>query len=69
MREKAIITLPVSYFDKNIMMINQDPKFGVKTKFRKTIRSYVFRFYENMVKYFLEWYEYLRTEKLFGNNE
>lgn len=69
MREKAIITLPVSCFDKNRMMINQDPKFGVKTKFSKTIRSYVFRFDENMVKYFLEWYEYLRTEKLFGNND
>lgn len=68
MRESAIITLPISCFDKNRMLINQDPKFGVKTKFSKTIRSYVFRFDDNMVKYFLDWYEYLRTEKVFGNS-
>ncbi len=67
MRERAIITLPVVCFDKDRMLINQDPKFGVKTKFSKTIRSYIFGFDEKMVKYFLEWYEYLRIEKLFGN--
>lgn len=67
MRDKAIITLPIGCFDKDMMLVNQDPKFGVQTKFSKTIRSYLFRFDEIMVKYFLDWYEYLRTEKVFGN--
>ena len=67
MRDKAIITLPISCFDKTKMFINQDPKQGVETKFSKNIKSYLFNFDETMVKYFLEWYEYLKTEKLFGN--
>lgn len=67
MRDKAIITLPIGCFDEDRMQINQDPKFGVQTKFSKTIRSYLFRFDENMVKYFLEWYEHLKAEKVFGN--
>ncbi|MFH0702096.1 MAG: tyrosine-type recombinase/integrase [bacterium] len=67
MRDKAIITLPIGCFVKDRMQINQDPKFGVQTKFSKTILSYLFRFDEDMVKYFLDWYEYLRTDKFFGN--
>lgn len=67
MRDKAIITLPIGCFDKDRMLINQDPKHGVQTKFSKTIRSYLFQFDPDMVKYYLEWYEYLKTDKLFGN--
>ena len=54
---------------KDKFLINQDPKLGVQTKFSKTIRSYLFRFDETMVKYFLEWYEHLRTDKVFGNTD
>lgn len=69
MRDKAIITLPIVCFDKDKMLVNQDPKLGVETKFSKTIPSYLFRFDETMIKYFLDWYEYLRTEKVFGNTD
>jgi integrase len=67
MRDSAIITLPVGCFDENKLRISQDPKKGVKTKFSKTIYSYLFRFDDDMLNYFLDWYRYLKTEKLFGN--
>ena len=67
MRDSAIITLPIGCFDENKLFVNQDPKLGVKTKFSKTIRSYLFKFDETLLKYFLDWYRYLKTEKLFGN--
>lgn len=69
MRDKAIITLPIGCFEKDRMFVNQDPKFGVQTKFSKTIRSYLFLFDEAMTEYFLDWYNYLKAEKLFGNTD
>lgn len=69
MRDSAITTLSLGCFDEAKLLINQDPKLGVKTKFSKTIRSYLFKFDEQMLGYFLDWYKYLKTEKLFGNND
>ena len=67
MRDSAIVSLPIGCFYENNLQIDQNPKLGVKTKFSKTIRSYLFRFDENMLKYFLDWVAYLKQEKLFGN--
>lgn len=67
MRDSAIISLPIGCFDESKFRIAQDPKKGVKTKFRKTIHSYLFRFDEIMFEYYLDWYKYLKSEKLFGN--
>ncbi len=69
MRDSAIITLPIGAFDEEKLQINQDPKKGVKTKFSKTIRSYIFKFDEQLLNYFLEWYSYLKSEKLFSNDD
>ncbi|MGD9581583.1 MAG: site-specific integrase, partial [Vampirovibrionia bacterium] len=69
MRDSAIISLPIGCFDESKFRISQDPKRGVKTKFRKTIYSYLFKFDEKMFEYFLEWYRYLKSEKLFGNSD
>lgn len=67
MRDSAIVTLPIGCFDEQTLKVNQDPKLGVKTKFSKHIRSVLFQFDEEILEYFLEWYRYLKTEKLFGN--
>lgn len=69
MRDSAIVSLPIGCFDESKLKIAQDPKRGVKTKFSKTIYSYLFKFDENILEYFLEWYKYLKSEKLFGNSD
>ncbi len=66
-RDNAIRTLPICCFNEQTLHVNQDPKLGVKTKFNKHIKSVLLRFDEKILKYFLEWYRYLKTEKLFGN--
>lgn len=67
MRVSAIISLPIGSFCEDTFQIDQDPNKGVRTKFSKTIRSYLFRFDNEMVEYVLEWVRYLKSEKLFGN--
>ena len=66
MRDKAIITLPIGCFDPDLYEIYQSPKRGVGTKANRTIQSYFFPFDEKMVEYVLEWYQYLKKEKLFS---
>ncbi|MBI5403373.1 MAG: tyrosine-type recombinase/integrase [Ignavibacteriae bacterium] len=68
MRDKAIITLPIGCFDVENLIINQNPKRGVQTKFSKYISSVLFRFDERLVEYVLEWVKHLK-EKNFGLND
>lgn len=69
MRDSAIVSLSIGCFDEQTLKVNQDPKLGVKTKFSKHIRSVLFQFDEELLEYFLEWYRYLKTEKVFGNSD
>lgn len=66
-RDNAIRTLPICCFNEQTLQVNQDPKLGVKTKFNKHIRSVLYRFDNDMLEYFLQWYRYIKMEKLFGN--
>ena len=65
-RIEAIITLSMGCFDKKRMIIDQDPKLGVKTKFSKRIVSSLIPFsYKEPLKYFCDWFVYLEKEKGF----
>ena len=69
MRDSAIISLPICCFNDENLIVSQDPKLGVNTKSKKTIYTKLFNFDESMLEYFLDWYKYLKTDKLFGNSD
>ncbi len=69
MRDKAICTLPICCFDRNTLEINQDPKFGVETKFGKAIYSKILRIDNKLLEYILNWSEYLEKDKLFSSTD
>lgn len=68
MRDQAIITLPIGCFDTKRLIINQDPRSGVQTKFSKHIISVVFRFDDNLFQYIMDWVEYLKNKKFSPND-
>lgn len=68
MRDKAIATLPLSCFDEENLIINQDPRKGVETKFSKLIPTTLFRFDEKMVQYIVDWVKHLKL-KGFGSQD
>jgi site-specific recombinase XerD len=68
MRDNAIASLPLKAFDRNMLVIYQNPYYGVKTKFTKTITSKIFNFDDNLLAYLLEWHKKLK-EKGFNENE
>jgi integrase len=68
-RVKALMTLTLGCIDIDKMMVRQFVREGVQTKFRKDIISRIFNFDDNFIKYFLDWYYYLKQEKLFGNED
>lgn len=65
MRDLAIVSLPMGCFDPEKLLVEQDPSKGVKTKFSKNISSTLFKFDTKLLGYFLEWFNYLKEEKLF----
>jgi integrase len=69
MRIKALITLPLRCVDVESLRINQDPGKGVDTKFTKKIPTTLFIFDEELVEIFRQWVQFLREEKLFGDDE
>ena len=65
-RITAISSLPLKSFDEKEMTIYQDPKLGVRTKFSKRIVSALIPIsYDKPIKYFLDWINFLKTEKKF----
>jgi len=69
-RISAIITLPMISFDKERLIIDQDPKMGVMTKFSKRIVSSLIPFsYKEPLKYFIGWFDYLEKQKKFKPND
>lgn len=68
MRDKAIATLPLGCFDETNLIINQNPRQGVQTKFSKYICSTIFKFNDKLVAYVTEWIKHLKA-KGFGSND
>lgn len=69
-RIEAIVTLPVRSFDRADMVVDQNPKYGVKTKNSKRITTALFPIsYTKAKEYFLGWYDYLVEEKGFGPDD
>lgn len=66
-RISAIVSLPIGAFDRDDLVVNQDPSLGVKTKYAKRITTALFPLkYDKPREYFLDWYDYLVNEKGFG---
>lgn len=63
MRDNAIASLPLLAFDRNSLVIYQNPKYGVRTKFTKNIVSKVFRFDDTLLKNVLQWYDFLQQKR------
>jgi integrase len=65
-RISAVRTLPMKSFNKDKLTIDQNPVFGVKTKFSKRIITPLISYlYKEPLNYFLEWFDYLKEEKKF----
>ncbi len=68
-RISAVISLPLKAFDENTLTIDQNPKYGVKTKFSKRIPTTFFPLYQPAIEYFVDWIKYLKEVKGFGPND
>jgi integrase len=69
-RISAIYSLPMKAFDEETLTVDQNPKFGVKTKFSKHITTTFFPIdYSQAVTYFIDWYKYLKQSKQFTAND
>lgn len=67
-RDKALATLPLGCFDEDALIINQNPRAGVETKFAKLIPTTLLRFDEKLLGYVLEWVSHLKS-KGFGSQD
>lgn len=68
-RISAIISLRMKNFDKNKMIIHQNPADGVKTKNSKDILTAFFPIgWDKPEQYFLEWYDYLEKNGFSAND-
>jgi len=65
-RISAIYSLPMKAFEPETLTVDQNPRYGVKTKFSKRIVTTFFPIeYQQAVQYFLDWYKYLESKKGF----
>jgi len=62
MRDKAIATLPLGCFDEQTLIINQNPKQGVQTKFSKNIITTLIPYDKELLEHFLEWVKVLKNK-------
>ena len=68
MRDKAIVTLPLGCFDEDNLIISQNPKQGVQTKFSKYIPSALLNLNDKLLKHITDWVKYLKA-KGFGSED
>ena len=68
MRDRAIASLPLGCFDDENLVINQNPRQGVETKFAKLIPTMLFRFDEKMLGFIIDWSRHLKA-KGFGDQD
>jgi integrase/recombinase XerD len=65
-RISALTSLPIKSFDRQRLILDQNPKLGVKTKFNKRIVSaFIPLSYDKPKEYFLNWFDYLVNQKGF----
>lgn len=68
-RISAIRTLSMKCFDREGLILYQDPALGVETKFStRIVTPLVSVFLEESLNCFLEWFDYLQKEKNFKPN-
>ncbi len=65
-RIKALATLTLGCFNEETLLINQNPRQGVETKFAKHILTTLFVFDKKLLEYVIEWVKHLRS-KGFGS--
>ncbi|MFC1645717.1 tyrosine-type recombinase/integrase, partial [Candidatus Omnitrophota bacterium] len=68
MRDKAIATLPLSCFDEEKLIVQQNPRKGVKSKFAKYIPTTLFKFDNKLLQYVVEWVKHIKF-KGFGSQD
>ena len=68
MRDNAIASLPLGCFDDETLVIIQNPRQGVETKFGKLIPTMLFRFDEKMFGFIVDWSQHLKA-KGFGSQD
>ena len=69
MRAEALMTISIGAVNIEKMEVLQSVKTHTSTKFGIAILSKIFNFDEEMTAYFVEYYKFLKEEKLFGNND
>jgi integrase/recombinase XerD len=67
-RDGAVVTLRLKHFDPTRNLVIQHPN-EVKTKFSKRICTFLLPVHDRLKTIFLEWFGYLKTDLLFGNND
>lgn len=67
-RDSAIASMKLKHVDLVTDSVYQDAR-EVKTKFRKTFGTYFFKIGDDVRGVVAEWVEYLRNEKLWGNDD
>jgi integrase len=67
-RDSAIASMKLKHIDLIAGCVHQDAR-DVKTKFSKTFDTFFFPVGEDALRVVAEWVGYLRTEKLWGNDD
>jgi integrase len=67
-RDRAIASMKLKHVDLVAGCVNQDAR-EVQTKFSKTFTTFFFPVGEEIHRIVTEWVEYLRNEKLWGNDD
>ncbi len=67
-RDKAIVSLKLKHIDIEQGYVDQDAR-EVNTKFRKTIHTDFFDVGDEIRQIVIDWVNYLRKEKLWGNDD
>ena len=62
MRDRAIASLPLGCLDDENLVIIQNPRLGVETKFAKLIPTMLFRFDEKMLGFIIDWSRHLKAK-------
>jgi len=67
-RDIAIVSLKLKHVRLDKDLVIQDPQ-EVKTKFSKRIHTWFFPIGNDIKQIVIDWVNYLKTEKLYGNND
>jgi integrase len=62
-RDAALISLPIKCVDEEKLIVFQDPRSEVKTKFSKFIISKIFKFDNALLEIALDWIKYLKSKR------